>query len=360
MLVVNESEQPELPSRVASTEALAQYLGLSRWTVSRVLNGRPGVKEETRRRVLEAMKELHFEPSPMARGLRGSPTWLVGVCYQELESPALVQKISILQRQLRQAGYRSILEVTGGEPDLEIQVVRHFLSMKADGIVLVASTLRPESITSEDLVKAPTAVVAVDPIHDLPFPQVNLDRRKAMQLELEHLYSLGHRSIGLMGFSDDAPYAKDRLEGIIAAARSLGAPVENLHRIWLPGEQHHDYTYGMRLAQKVLSMTNPPTGLIALSDRIAIGMIHQLRISGFRVPRDFSVIGFDNLKVDAYLNPGLTTIDQEIEHMMQSTVELLLASIEETPQMNTPDMRVIISPSLIVRESTGEAPNTGA
>ena len=113
---------------ITSTKDLAEHLGLSRWTVSRVLNGHPEVKEETRRRVLDAARELGFSPNAMARGLRGGSTGLVGVCFQEIESPALAKKTAFLQQQLRAMGFQGMIELTDGDPNLEESVLRHFLS----------------------------------------------------------------------------------------------------------------------------------------------------------------------------------------------------------------------------------------
>src|SRR5690606_23635790 len=107
------------PPGVATTSALARHLGLSRWTVSRVLNGHPGVRPDTVARVRAAMDELGFTPDPLARGLRGTPTGAVGVCFSELESPILARKTATLQRLLREAGLRSLIELTNGEADLE-------------------------------------------------------------------------------------------------------------------------------------------------------------------------------------------------------------------------------------------------
>lgn len=119
---------------ISSTKDLAQHLGISRWTVSRVLNGHPEVKEESRIRVLEAAGELGFSPNAMARGLRGGPTGLIGVCFQELESPALAKKMAFLQQELRTWGFQAMIELTDGDPELEESVIRHFLSLRTEGI----------------------------------------------------------------------------------------------------------------------------------------------------------------------------------------------------------------------------------
>lgn len=184
---------------IQSTDALARHLGLSRWTVSRVLNEHPGVKEETRLKVQEAMLQLGFEPNRMARGLRGSRTMMIGICFQELDSPVLARKTAMLQHFLRKEGYRAIIELTGGDPLLEEAAIRHFLGIKVDGIVLVGSTLQTSQPIVRQLDAIPTPVVTVDPASNLPMTQIHLDRVWAMKMIIDHLHEAGHRRFCIVG-----------------------------------------------------------------------------------------------------------------------------------------------------------------
>jgi DNA-binding LacI/PurR family transcriptional regulator len=338
---------------VDSTTALARHLGLSRWTISRVLNGHPGIKTETRERVLQAMELLGFTPNPMARGLRGSQTRMVGICFQELHSPALARKIAILQNLLREKGYRALLELTDGNPSLEEEVIRHFMSIKVDGIVLTGSTLHANNPLVHQLTANKASVIAVDPLHQLPFSTVMLDRHWAMRLKMEHLHALGHHKFALLGFDPSVVYGNIRLEGIQREAKRLGLAYEqDFFRLLIPGENHQDYHYGWKLAEKFLSEKCPATAIVALSDQIAIGAIKYLREAGYQVPHDYSVIGFDNLDVAAFSHPTLTTVDQQISQIMSTTVEQLLKLIQNANAQ--PEMQ-IIRPVIKVRASTGPA-----
>ena len=172
-------EETEEPA-IRSVEELAKSLGLSRWTISRILNGHAGVHEDTSKRVLAEMERLNFQPNIMARSLRGTKTGLVGVCLQEIDSPILARKISGIQIALHARGLRGVIEIISGQPDAEQKIISHFLSLKVDGIILVGSTLEPDDAIFARLKREKTSVVAVDAAWDVPLPRIDLDRQAAM------------------------------------------------------------------------------------------------------------------------------------------------------------------------------------
>lgn len=338
---------------IDSTAALARHLGLSRWTVSRVLNNHPGVKTDTRERVIAAIEEFGFEPNRMARGLRGAPSRLIGVCFQQLEAPILARKISVLQKNLRGMDYRGIIELTEGDQNLEAAVIRHFMSIRVDGIVLLGSLLTEEDPVVEQLLRAGMPVVAIDPIHDLPFPQVMLARDRALAGKVAHLYGLGHRRFGLLGIESDDLYRSHRLRGVREAADEFGLDFDtDFLSFSLPGYPLQDYGYGAALARRLLDEPEKPTGLICLNDRIAIGAMRTLQEAGFEIPGNFSVIGFDNLEMAAWAYPGLTTIDQRVEKTMTAATRLLSSVIAQDGE-GQPAMEWI-EPLLVDRASTSQ------
>lgn len=351
------STEKKDPSPVDSTAALAEYLGVSRWTVSRVLNGHPGVREATRRRILEAMGKLGFQPNAMARGLRGSQTQLIGICFQEIGTPVLARKVATLQNHLRQERYRAIMELTAGDPLFEEEVIRHFLAMRVDGIVLVGSTLPPDHPLILQLVSDGLPTVAVDPAYALPLPTVHLDREYGMELKVKCLYDLGHRSFAILGVESDPVYGARRMQGLRRAARRYQMGFrEHFISLSLQGFDLQDYNYGYALGRELLARDSVPTGLIALNDRIALGAVKALSETGLRIPQNASIIGFDNLEVAAWARPSLTTVDQQIDLMMSTAVTLLLQSLRSR-EVTGPSVQYI-RPVLKARESTGPAPDS--
>lgn len=300
---------------------------------------------------MQAIDKFGFEPNRMARGLRGAPSRLIGVCFQQLEAPILARKNAVLQKHLRAHEYRGIFELTDGDQNMEATIIRHFLSVNVDGIVLVGSLLGEDDPVIEQLLRVGMPVVAVDPIHSLPFPQVLLSRKNAMASKLQHLFERGHRKFAVLGVESDDLYREARLAGLKLACERYGIDYEkDIISLDQPGYDSQDYSYGAALARKLLELRDRPTGLIALNDRIAIGAIRTLQEAGFDIPLHFSIVGFDNLEMSAWAHPALTTIDQRIENMMSTTTQTLLQAIAQDGEGQA--AQVWIEPLLVERAST--------
>ncbi len=346
---------PRPASPIGSTSALARHLGLSRWTISRVLNGHPEVRRETSLRVRRAMDELGFVPSPLGRALRGARTGMVGVCFQAIGSPILVRKIAALQTLLRRAGFRALIELTDGDAVTETEVVRHFLSMKVDGLVVVGGVAPSNAAGIGALARAAgVPLVVVDPLERLPVPTVEVDRAAGMRLALAHLHDLGHRRFALLEISEQVAYGRARRRGLEDAALALGLSWErDFVVLGEAAPSALDYALGTRLAERFFALADRPTAILALNDQIAIGAMAALQRLGLRVPDDVSIVGFDNLEVSAHTTPPLTTVDQHVPELMAAAAALFSGPLAENGD-DAPPLRTIV-PSLVRRASTGPA-----
>ncbi len=296
------------------------------------------------------MEELGFTPNPMARGLRGSRTGLIGVVFQEIESPILAKKTAILQLMLRKQGYRTLIELNNGRPELEEECIRHFLALKCDGVVLVGSLLLPDAKILQLIRTRRIPLVVIDPVHDLDFPCIQLDRRAAMKMVLELFYRLGHRYFCLLGLHDSVPYGNIRRLAFEETARQLGLPFrKHFTMLSLPDQEVLNCAYGEILAGQYLALPQRPSAIIAHNDRIAVGAIKRLREAGLECPRDYSISGFDNLEITQYSQPSLTTIDQQLDAMMGLAVQTLAACLEGAESVSPVHL---LQPLLIVRNST--------
>lgn len=339
--------------RISTTRALAEHLGLSRWTVSRVLNNHPGVLPATVERVHQAIVELGFQPNALARGLRGARTGIIGLCFQEIESPILARKATVLQQRLREEGLNALIELTNENEALEQRAIRHFLSMQVEGVILLGSSLRPGDALLEVLEQERIPCVFVDPLHSVKGRVIRLDRAHSMSMVVEYLYGMDHRRFGLLGIDPENPYGASRLEGLKRTATKLGLSLEtDFYLCYEPGEKHHNFAYGERLTERLLRETSLPTAIVALNDRIAIGAISALTRAGLNVPGNVSVVGYDNLDVGAYFNPRLTTVEHRVTVMMHRAVETLLELIREKEAADRKRNReVLIEPELVLRDS---------
>ncbi|MBC2595147.1 LacI family DNA-binding transcriptional regulator [Ruficoccus amylovorans] len=343
------------PSKPATAAALARHLGLSRWTVSRVLNGHPGVLPATVERVQQAMEELGYQPNALARGLRGGKTGTIGICFQEIESPILVRKSTILQNLLREQGRHTLIELTDGNPGLEERIVGHFLSMRVDGIVLIGSRLSEEDPSLRHAREQGTPVVWIDPEKARVERRVTLDRAYSMKLALEHLYGLGHRRFVNLGIDPTDANGSVKFQGLKRTCSRLGLDWErDFSHFYVEGWQQHDYAFGERLAGVFAASAPSATAAVVLNDRVAIGLMHRLRRKGWDFPKNLSIVSYDNNDMAAYACPPLTTIDQRVESMMEAAVEMLDALVEGGEAAAALKPRSV-RPTLVERESTAQA-----
>jgi len=346
MSVKNSKSHARKPT-ISSTADLADYLGLSQWTVSRAINGHPEVKTSTRQRVLLAMDKVGFQPNPMARGLNGKSTGIVGICFGNPRNPLMGDKIASLDEFLREHKVRAVLAITPRDESSERRIIEDFQHMRVDGVILVQSYLGAAQAKEwlKDLL-----CVHVDPPQPELTPFVSVDRSRAMHLLVDHLVGLGHRSFASLGFSADNAW---RWKGLTDALRSHGIdPKRNLQAFQLDLPGRESFAEGIELARMALASKAHRTAWLAVNDHVAIGAIQHLRNAGFSVPEDFSVTGFDNLEAGRFLRPTLTTIDQRVDELMRRAGEVLLKIIGGPRKSSMPG-GLSIEPQLFARESTG-------
>jgi DNA-binding LacI/PurR family transcriptional regulator len=338
---------------VRSTAEFARYVGLARTTVSRVLNGQPGLKQKTIDRVRKAMDETGFTLNAYALHLKGKRMASIGICMESLFTPPAVAKLALLQKRMRERGIYSMIEVV--DPDGIRGPVRHFLSMRVSAVVFIGH-FNEADITQriDELSRHGIPHLVVDQAGIANANTVALDRRRAMAEMTHHLLGLGHRMFGLLGLTGSPRSVQNRLSGVSEALVSRGMALE---RNTLSLDHLHprsgDFDFGRSLARSFLGVEKIPTAFIALNDEIAVGAIVEFHKAGLRVPEDVSVSGFNNQDICLMTAPSLTSVDQQIEATVEAAAEILLARIGH-PAPRRPVVRTI-QPLLILRGSTGPA-----
>ncbi len=345
--------QPLPPSGIRNTAEFARPVGLARTTVSRVLNGQPGLDPRTIERVQRALAETGFAPNAHAMHLKGKRTATIGICMEDLATPTAVSKLAMLQRVLRARGFASLIEVL--PPGAGREVVRHFLSLRVEAVVFIGHFV-PEEIEARiaELGANGTPHLVIDHLGLRGANTVSLDRAAGMVAVMEHLLDLGHRSFALLGLSKGPVSRHDRMRGVRAAleARGLDADACTVVPDYLH-ERRNDFDYGRNLARSVLARAARPTAYVGYNDEIAIGALRALQEAGVRVPRDASVTGFNHQEISRMTVPSVTTIDQNIETTVTTAADWLLGQLGQ-PLRSRPFVRTI-PPRLVVGESTGPA-----
>src|SRR5258708_18557879 len=246
---MDHAEKSKSIPPIRSTTEFARYVGLAGTTVSRVVNGQPGLKQKSIDRVMKAMEETGFTANPYALYLKGKKTSTVGFCMESLLTPTAVKKLALLQRHLRDQNYTSLIEVAG--PGKSLQVTKHFLAMRVEAIVFIGHFPVDEiEARIAELTRYQTPHVVIDQSGLKGANTVTLDRAQAMHDVTSHLLSLGHRSFGLLAVEGKLRSSIDRMAGIKAAlqeknldAATSTQSLDHLH------VRENDFDYGVALAR---------------------------------------------------------------------------------------------------------------
>lgn len=331
--------------RSVSLKELAAHLGLNPATVSVVLNDVPGrsIPQATRDRIKAAAHELNYQPSLLARSLRNRRTLTIGILVPELGDGYHTQVMSGIGDQLIKAGYFYFTAHHRHKPKLIDDYTRMFIGRGAQGIIAIDTHL-------EHPIPVPVVAVAGHrPIEGVT--NVLLDHRRAAELTLHHLHSLGHRHIAFMRGQSFSSDSDERWKGLVAVAKKLGIVIQSKLVVTLD----RDLTtpeLGYPVVQQLMATGLPFTALVAFNDISAMGAIRALRDYNLSIPGDVSVIGFDNIKAAAFTLPRLTTISQPLAEIGSIATQTLLNRIHGATYAKDD---ITVEPELVVRESTGPA-----
>jgi DNA-binding LacI/PurR family transcriptional regulator len=333
-----------MPRRLAE---VARKVGVSEATVSRVLNGKPGVAEATRQSVLTALDVLGYERPTKLRGERAR---LVGLVLPELQNPIFPAFAEVVGGALAQQGFTPVLCMQTAGGITEADYVDLLLQQQVSGVVFAGGLYAQKDASHEHYArlaarKLPTVLVNAS-IEGLGFPRVSCDDTVAVEQAMGHLISLGHRRIGLLlGPTDHVPSTR-KLAAARAIADRAGIPLRS--------DQIAHSLYSLEAAQTAATslLKSKVTGIICASDPMALGAIRAVRRAGMTVPGDVSVVGFDDSALMNCTDPPLTTVRQPIESMGRLVIELLVRQIAGSP---VPLDELLFEPELVVRSSTGPA-----
>jgi DNA-binding LacI/PurR family transcriptional regulator len=323
---------------------VAKKVGVSEATVSRVLNGKPGVSEATRQSVLTALDVLGYERPTQLRGERAR---LVGLVLPELQNPIFPAFAEVIGGALAQQGLTPVLctQTKGGVS--EADYVELLLQQQVSGVVF-AGGLYAQADAPHDhyelLARRRIPVVLINAaVEGLDFPCVACDDAVAVEQSWRHLVSLGHERIGLvLGPADHIPSGRRLRAAVAAAGGSLAEEFVERSMFSLEG--------GQAAASRLLD--RGVTGVVCASDPLALGAVRAARRRGLRVPEDVSVVGYDDSAFMTCTEPPLTTVRQPIEAMGRAAVELLNAQIQGS---DVPHNELLFEPELVVRGSTAQA-----
>lgn len=319
---------------------VARLAGVSHQTVSRVLHDSPNVSGGTRERVLEAIKQLNYRPNSMARALVTGRTKTLGVISSDTTFYGPASTLFGIERAAHDAGYAVVISsLRSVNRGLVLEAIQRLRDQGVDGVAVIAP-LRA-GVDALRHLKSDIPIVALEAGQNASIPVATVDQRSGAAAATRHLLSLGHKTVWHLAGPADWPEAEERIIGWRSALEAVSAAVPPVLRgDWSPRS-------GYEAAAQLLKTTNL-TALFVSNDQMALGVLRRFHEAGREVPRDMSLVGFDDIPEAAYFTPPLTTVRQDFAELGKRCLELLLARIEGAEQ----PARLVVPPELVVREST--------
>ena len=332
---------------------VARRAGVSRATVSRVLNEYPHVRPRVRLAVQRAMRALGYRPDQVARSLARRETKTLGLVVADLTNPFYAETARAIVETARGHGYNVILCNTDNLPRLQEEYVEVLRQRRVDGIIFGSVFLDDPVV--EALVEAGYPCVMYNRrLRSGRGNYIVLDNVGASQDLTRHLIEFGHRRIGFIAGLRELSTAAERLQGYRAALRAAGLPVDRC--LVRPGAFVAEMA--QRAAQELLKLARRPTAIMAGNDLMALGVMQAAGDLGLRIPGDLAVVGFDDIEIAAHRQIQLTTMAQQKAEMGRMAVAWLLEIIRDPSRYARQPLQQILAPRLILRRTCGALTGT--
>jgi LacI family transcriptional regulator len=336
------------PAQPATLDDVAALSEVSAKTVSRVVNDEPGVRSSTRERVLRAVELLDYKPNLNARVLAGDRSYLIGL-FCDRPGGYLTDFQAGAAERCRESGYHLMVEPWDLEsPRLARQVNGLLRQLRLDGVILLPP-LCDDRLMSNTLRDAAIPAVRIAP-HERTSdsPSIGIDDYRAARTLTAHLLDLGHRRIGFLLGRPGHGAAEERYRGFADEMRARGAPIDAA----LVGTGNFQFSDGQICAEQMLNNPHPPSAIFASNDDTAAAVISVAHRRDLDLPRQLSVVGFDDAPIASMIWPLLTTVRQPVTAMARVAAELI---IEHSPRRRgwpTPMPDRVLDFELVLRDST--------
>jgi len=338
---------PCVGERMATIRDIARVSGVSKTTVARALNKDGYVKEETRKRIEKAVKELNYTPNYIAKGMRTNKSSAIGLFVPDYSNPFYAELFKGIEAVTRKAGYMNLVCHTDERPDVELFYIKELLKRQIDGIIFCTYNRSTEGQKYLQDVASKTPIVCMDPVfRDVGFSCVVSDGYAGTKMAVDHLAKSGSGKIAYIKGPGVHAVTEERYQGFCDAMVENGLVI---HPEYIYETKDFMMDSGMSAATYFLSLEHRPDAVIAATDVLAIGALKEFNRNAIEVPKEIRVIGFDNISLSLLVEPSLTTVSQPIQQMGMKAAELLIRQIENS---EVPAQQIVMQCELIERAST--------
>lgn len=300
---------------------VARLAGLSRATVSRVLNHHPYVSDEKRALVYQAMKTLDYRPNRSAQKLRNRKTDTIAVLVPRLTNPFFAYLTECIELEAKKHDLQLVICHTQYDKTRESKFLEKLHTKHLDGIIL--TSIENDWDELYPLLRDAPAVICNEYPGACHLPTVKLDQVMGGYMGTKHLVSNGHRKIGFCHGGYVSAIVRDRERGFRQALEEADLPFEQEWRF----SGVFDVEGGRNVIRRWLSMSNRPTAFFTGSDEVASGMISEAKRRGIRIPDDLAVVGFDDQPIASIVEPNVTTLRQPVEAMAREVMNLMICCL---------------------------------
>ncbi|HEX8733915.1 MAG TPA: LacI family DNA-binding transcriptional regulator [Pyrinomonadaceae bacterium] len=333
---------------MSSIKEVAREAGVSTATVSHVINNTRYVSEEVRARVLKAIEQCRYYPNAHARSLASGRSRIIGLVISDIVNPFFPELVKAIEAAAFEHGYDIMLSNTNYDTERTSHYVRRFIERKIAGVAVMTSEMDKKLV--DELAQREVPVVFLDVGEPgLHMNNLRVDYDEGIEQAILHLVALGHRRIAFIGGNTNLRSSRRRLEAFRKTMQQLFPDAPELvfyGNFRIEG--------GQRAASEILvtQSENLPTAVVCANDLTAIGAVSEFEAAGLNVPRDISIVGFDNIAFAALTKPALTTVNLPLNELGRRAIEVLIRSVEDSEQQG---IEIRIPTNLIIRQSTAPA-----
>jgi LacI family transcriptional regulator len=331
---------------MVSIKDIAKSLGVSTATVSKALNNKPGISKEMRLKVLKKAEEMGYIINSLARGMKTSKTFTIGVLISDITNPFFSEVILSMERVLYAKKYNLIICNVGESHEKEREYLELLVSKKVDGIIAAPTADGQNVSIYRNLIRHGMKIVLFDRlIPEIETDSVVIDNRAAIYDAVRYLAKKGHRKIGFIYGIENSYTGCERLKGFREAVKDLGL---ESHEEWIRSGYFRE-SESHECALEILKGKERPTAMVAANDFTTLGIMRAAKEIGLKIPEEFSIIGFDDLEWMSIYSPPITTISQPTDVIGMSAATLLLDALEN--EGIHPLRHVVLKTTLVERES---------
>ncbi len=306
---------------------IARIAGVSKTTVSRVINNQPGVREDTRIRILEAIEKLNYIPNQAARSLVSRKAGVIGVIYNEFNTSVYLKLANLLEDFASRYNYNIVFSSSNDDFNSKARYVQYFTGGAADGLILFGSDTRDKELVQKIININFPLVLIENHFNDLKVNNIIIDNFSGAKSAVNYLIGLGHSKVAHITGNLNHRAASDRMNGYIEALNSSGIKYNKDYVIYTDAGD----SSGAAAVERLMSLAEPPSALFTFNDLQGYEAVQRAMELGVNIPRDLSVVGFDNIYELLRFIPScirLTSMKQPMEKVAEAAIKLIIDNID--------------------------------